>query len=173
MIGITFKRSYTFDELEGCARSGAQKLIESMFTMDGNWMSDAECQTFCEKNYIWFDASGRRAATPDMLYDRDFFKQVAKAYDEAEILRLWKTTSEGIFWATVLMMAIDSITSKKAITHGLEPLVTSESRYTYINTGDTYDPTVILDHGDEYLFVSGWGDVIERDNTDTMEDWDD
>ena len=170
MIGITFKRSYTFDELRGIAKSDARKLIESILGNGAYDMSDVECQTFCEKNHIWFDENGRRTTTPDLIHDRDFFKQVAKAYDEVEILRLWETTSEGNFWATVLMMAIDSITSKKAITHGLEPLDTSASRYTYINTGDTYDPTVILDHGDEYLFVSGWGDVVERDDADTMED---
>jgi hypothetical protein len=43
--------------------------------------------------------------------------------------------------------------------HGVESL---GERYSYINFGDTYDPTIIYDGEEDKFFISTWGDVEQQ-----------
>lgn len=43
--------------------------------------------------------------------------------------------------------------------HGVESF---GNRYSYINFGDTYDPTILYDEDEDKFFVSTWGDVEEQ-----------
>lgn len=55
--------------------------------------------------------------------------------------------------------------------HGVESF---GNRYSYINFGDAYDPTIIYDEDEDKFFVSSWGDVEETRQQGAEEDaWSD
>jgi hypothetical protein len=55
------------------------------------------------------------------------------------------------------------------LTHGVEAIRTSEHidryhfdiRAGYLNTGDTYNTTILLDHRDNKWLLTSWGDFVE------------
>jgi hypothetical protein len=55
------------------------------------------------------------------------------------------------------------------LTHGVEAIRTSEHidryhfdiRASYLNTGDTYNTTILLDHRDSKWLLTSWGDFVE------------
>lgn len=53
--------------------------------------------------------------------------------------------------------------------HGVEYIesltdtMRSREGLSYVNMGDTYDTTLIYDHGKGRFVVSSWGDIVERD----------
>ena len=55
------------------------------------------------------------------------------------------------------------------LTHGVEAIRTSEHidryhfdiRASYLNAGDTYNTTILLDHRDEKWLLTSWGDFVE------------
>ena len=63
------------------------------------------------------------------------------------------------------MSALDEL----CLTHGVEPIRTSEYidrfhsdiRASYLNTGDSYATTILLDHRDLKWRLMGWGDFVE------------
>lgn len=63
------------------------------------------------------------------------------------------------------MSALDEL----CLTHGVEPIRTSEYidrfhgdiRASYLNTGDTYAITILLDHRDLKWRLMSWGDFVE------------
>lgn len=55
--------------------------------------------------------------------------------------------------------------------HGVESF---GGRYSYINFGDTYDPTILYDEDEDKFFVSTWGDVEEQRSAGAEDEaWDD
>ena len=53
--------------------------------------------------------------------------------------------------------------SNIAETHGVEPLRTHKHEYEYLNTGDTYCPTIIADLAARRFFVCDWGTIAEKE----------
>lgn len=46
--------------------------------------------------------------------------------------------------------------------HGIEPLVVNDKLIaSYVNTGETYAPTVLYDHANERFLVTSWGQFLE------------
>ena len=80
-------------------------------------------------------------------------------YLTSQIERCWGTDNE------CRMSALNELLG----THGVEAIRTSEfiDRYyfdiraSYLNTGDTYAATILLDHRDEKWRLTSWGDFVE------------
>ena len=50
-----------------------------------------------------------------------------------------------------------------AETHGVEYLETRKRGYEYLNTGDTYCPTIIACLSQQRFFVCDWGTLVEQE----------
>lgn len=53
-----------------------------------------------------------------------------------------------------------------AETHGVEPLNTHRHSYEYLNTGDTYCPTIVAHLAGRRFFVCDWGTLAEQEGVD-------
>lgn len=50
-----------------------------------------------------------------------------------------------------------------ADTHGVEYLETRKRGYEYLNTGDTYCPTIIASLDQQRFFICDWGTLVEQE----------
>lgn len=58
-------------------------------------------------------------------------------------------------------------------THGVEYVPGIKEEIAYLNTGDTYEPTIMYSSGDNKYFVSDWGSLVEASEPGQFDDaWD-
>ncbi len=55
-------------------------------------------------------------------------------------------------------------------THGVECFNAMGTEYSYLNAGDTYDATLIVDVAAGRVFISSWGDVLESAENEHTEE---
>ena len=64
-----------------------------------------------------------------------------------------------------VMDALDKVTH----CHGVEYLRTNRGEYEYLNTGETYDTTVVRCLSRRTWMLTTWGDLVEREGTKETE----
>lgn len=84
-----------------------------------------------------------------------------KTRDYASVTQ-WEREAHGqISYHERLMVALDEI----AGTYGVEALMARDARwpdYEYLNSGDTYNTTLLFNHRTKSFSVGCWGDIVER-----------
>ncbi len=59
---------------------------------------------------------------------------------------------------------------KIAWTHGVEGIITRRRAYDYLNTGDSYTPTIMASYAQQRFFVADWATIIEQEGEGTQDD---
>jgi len=55
-------------------------------------------------------------------------------------------------------------------THGVESIPGMQSEILYLNTGDTYEPTILYSYDEDKYFISDWGTLVEEASSEAEED---
>jgi len=93
---------------------------------------------------------------------RELLEKKRKTREYASVQELIKQSYREPFYYDRLMCAANEICN----TCGVESFRAKNGDYwEYLNAGDTYTPTLLLNRRTGRLIVSSWGDVVERCGT--------
>lgn len=126
-----------------------------------------------EKRGSWRGSSRELVVNPNQFHkdlEDLIVKRWGRTFDDpeeklAEAKRILK--EGGRHWD--VMRDLDALLD----THGVESIPGMKADISYLNTGDTYEPTIMYSADENKYFVSDWGTLVEEASSTAEEDaWD-